>query len=78
MSVEGQQDCSDADKKRMLLSAETRLGLRMTGMYLALVITHYSLFITSESISGHFASWFLFIQLWLLWAWCGTCSPFLR
>ena len=45
-SVEGRQDCSDADKKRMLLSAETRLGLRMTGMFLALVISHYSLFIT--------------------------------
>ena len=48
-SVEGRQDCSDADKKRMLLSAETRLGLRMTGMFLALVISHYSLFIASES-----------------------------
>ena len=33
-SVDDRQDFSSAEKKRMLLSVETRLGLRMTGMSL--------------------------------------------
>jgi len=51
-SVEYWQDFSDTEKK---LSAETCLGLWMTGTVPALLISHYcSFFVYSEFLSGHF------------------------
>ena len=55
--MDDRQDFSSADKKRMLLSAETRLGLRMTGMslhYWYLVIVHSS----KSHANNHFVYFF--------------------
>lgn len=64
-SVAGRKGFTKAEKKRMLLSDETVLGLRMTGMLM------------TPSLCRHYVC-FLLLQQTLLLAWCITCSHYLR
>ena len=43
-SVEAREGFTKTQKKQMLLSSETRLGLRMTGMLLKLPVTVYYIY----------------------------------